>query len=73
VRKSWTFAALLGLAGCGSDEWIDLPLTECYELELNANDLELMGPGLCEQAGGLRFGEEFRCKDDKVQVRCRKP
>ena len=73
MRRSWTLVALLGLAGCGNDQWVELPLTDCYQLELNPTELELLGPGLCDQAGGLRFGEEFRCKDDKVQVRCQKP
>ncbi len=71
MRKSWTLFALLGLAGCGSDEWIELPLADCYQIELHPEELEFVGPGLCDRAGGLSFGKEFRCQDDKVQVLCR--
>ena len=73
MRKSWTLSVLLGLVGCGSDQWIEVPLTDCYQLELNHEDLDLLGPGLCQQGGDLVFGGEFRCKDDKVQVRCQQP
>jgi hypothetical protein len=73
VRRWWTLAALFGLAGCGNDQWVEMPLTDCYQLELNRKDLELVAPGFCDQTGGLTFGEKFRCKDDKLEVLCRKP
>ena len=72
MRKWLTLSALLGLAGCGNDQWVEMPLTDCYQLELNRLDIELVGPGLCDREG-LAFGEEFRCKDEKVEVRCQKP
>jgi len=79
VKKSWPLAAaLLGLAGCGNDDWVDIPMLDCNQLETNRAETEVningtIGPGICLQAGGLNYGEEYRCKDDKVQVLCRKP
>ena len=80
MSKSWPLAAvLIGLAGCGtSDEWVDIPALDCKQLETNPAEVEVnidgaIGPGICLQAGGLNYGEEYRCKDDKVQVLCRKP
>jgi hypothetical protein len=74
VHKSWTLAAgLLGLAGCGSDKWLDIPNIDCNQLETNRAEVEFFGPGVCQQAGDLNYGEKYRCQDDKVQVLCRKP
>ena len=79
MTSTWPLAAaLLGLAGCGSDQWVDIPALGCDQLETNRAEVEVningtIGPGICLQAGGLTYGEEYRCRDDKVQVLCRKP
>ena len=80
MHKSWSLAvALVGLAGCGSsDKWVDIPMLDCNQLETNRAEVEvnisgMIGPGICLQEGGLNYGDEYRCKDDKVQVRCTKP
>ena len=76
MHKSWALAAaLLGLAGCSNDKWIDIPMLDCNQLETNPAEVEvningMIGPGICLQEGGLNYADEYRCKDDKVQVRC---
>jgi hypothetical protein len=72
VHKSWALAAgLVGLAGCGSDKWIDLPNIDCNQLETNRAEVEFFGPGVCP--GDLTYGQELRCQDDRVQALCREP
>ena len=79
MHKSWPLAAaLLGLAGCGSDQWVDIPALSCDQLETNPEEVDVningaIGPGICLQTGDLIYGDEYRCRDDKVQVLCRKP
>ena len=71
MHKSWALAAaLLGLAGCGNDQWLDVLNIDCNQLETNRAEVEFFGPGVC---GDLTYGEELRCQDDKVQALCRKP
>jgi hypothetical protein len=71
VYKSWTLTAgLLGLAGCGSGEWLDIPNIDCNQLETNRAEVEFFAPGVC---GDLTYGGELRCRDDKVQVLCSEP
>ena len=76
MRKLALGTLLLGLAGCGSGEWMDVAIMDCRDLERADAAVTLadpIGPALCGQADNLVYGHEFRCKDDKVQVFCRKP
>ena len=76
-------ASLMGLwgMGCGNDRWVSIPpiMMSCDDLEAeeNKDDFEdmmetMVGPGTCNNAGGLQYADDYRCEDGKVQVLCEK-
>ncbi|HEU4428791.1 MAG TPA: hypothetical protein VFT98_08555 [Myxococcota bacterium] len=76
MRRVLLLACLLAaIGGCGSGKWLDVPMMSCSELEdemVNPEDMmkTMVGPGICLQAGGLRYGDDYRCEDGLVQVLC---
>lgn len=81
MRRCLLLTGLVGIlaAGCGgSERWVSIPLMGCEELEKAQEDEanfdtmmgDHVGPSTCREAGGLSYADDFRCKDDQVQVLC---